>query len=121
MNKNNNEYVFGEIYFVDIPFDENDGRSKKRPGLLMNYNSVIDQFQFYKITKQFGKKSKQIKAKYFELMDWEEEGLDTKSFIDTHRLYDIDEDSIISREPFGKISQKDKNNFVSFLKKKSNS
>ena len=42
MNENNKQYVFGEIYFVDIPFDENDGRSKKRPGLLMNYDSVIN-------------------------------------------------------------------------------
>lgn len=60
---------------------------KRRPILVVK--DKIDTIRFYKITTKYQKKSSRIKANYYKMHDWKEEGLNKQSYIDTGRIEEM--------------------------------
>jgi len=86
---------------------------KYRPVLV--YVIDKDEVGIYQITTQYGSKSEHIRAKFFEIKDWAEAGLDRLSYVDTGTLIDIPLVQLDDKTVIGKLTDADKQRFLEFL------
>ncbi|MCO0832355.1 hypothetical protein NFX39_04520 [Fructobacillus sp. W13] len=105
----------GDVISAFVTFEEGSG-GKRRPALVI----VADTFHFmtYKITSQYFTKSAHIRSNFFELTDWQEAGLNNKSYVDTGRIIKVER--YLNSSPIyriGTISKKDLHQLLLFLKK----
>ncbi|MFD1125232.1 type II toxin-antitoxin system PemK/MazF family toxin [Lentilactobacillus raoultii] len=103
-----------DIYIADVFFDDNTGKSKHRPILVVDYNDKY--LVTFKITTKFANKSKSIKQYYYRILDLGVAGLHRQSYIDTLQLVNITRDYVLSRRPIGQLSNRDKVNLFKFIK-----
>ena len=86
---------------------------KSRPVLVLmtgeNHASV------FPITTRYAKKSDAVRAKYFELSDWKQEGLDSPSYVDTGTLITLPLSAVQNKTPIGKLTVHDKRRLLAFL------
>jgi hypothetical protein len=85
---------------------------KRRPVLLLAKDE--DYAQVFRITSQYANKSDAVKAKYLEILDWQQAGLDRASYIDTNTSVRVPI-ACISLSPIGKITENDKLRLLGFL------
>lgn len=69
-----------DVVFAEVPFVENNG-SKFRPALVLSLDG--EQIKVFKITTKYEGKSKAIRSRYFEIIDFAYAGLQRQSWIDT--------------------------------------
>ena len=99
-----------DLFITHLSWGE-DG--KYRPVLV--YVIDADEVGIYQITTQYGSKSEYVRAKYFEIKDWAEAGLDRLSYVDTGTLIDISIAQLDGKTPIGKLSKADKQRLLDFL------
>ncbi|MCL2224757.1 MAG: hypothetical protein FWB96_07310 [Defluviitaleaceae bacterium] len=99
-----------DLFITHLSWGE-DG--KCRPVLV--YVIDGDEVGIFQITTQYGSKSEHIRAKYFEIKDWAEAGLDRLSYVDTGTLIDIPVAQLSGKTPIGKLTETDKQRFLDFL------
>jgi len=92
-----------------------DGDGKRRPVLILSLNGEIA--SLYSITTQYENKSKQIKANYFPIKNWQFAGLNKPSYIDTNKLIQLNV-AAIDDTPIGHLSAIDAKSLQEFLAKR---
>lgn len=70
----------------------------------------------FKITSQYKNKSSKIKEFYYQIEEWKEAGLKKASYVDTHKVYQLPLQEVMSRAPIGKLSGLDTLQLFSFIK-----
>lgn len=91
-----------------------DGKgSKVRPALVLRFDNEV--IKTFRITSQYDDKSDFIKSKYLEVIDWYDAGLKRPSWIDTVRIYDV-ENRGFNIKVIGKLSERDIERLKAFLK-----
>jgi hypothetical protein len=86
---------------------------KSRPVLVLsNGEKTVD---VYPITTQYENKSKAIRANYFKITEWNEAGLDQKSYIDTGTILTLPLIAVEKKRPIGHLTTKDKIGLLAFL------
>lgn len=104
-----------DIYIAEVPFDDID-KSKVRPALVVKV--AQKRVNVFKITSQYDQKSSQIQKLYYPIKEWSQAGLNKKSYIDTHRTYNLPQEKIFSRKPIGKLTDIDRIDLFEFLQKR---
>ena len=84
----------GEIYTVEIFFDDDPSKSKLRPVLIINAENNI--YTFAEITSTPPK----VPPTYFDrfkkpIQDWQKAGLLNASYVKTHKLHRSGEDKLV--------------------------
>ena len=103
-----------EIYIVYLSWGTG---GKSRPVLvIISGNSSV---AVYPITTQYSAKSKAVQANYFELQDWNQEGLSKKSYVDTGTLITLPPSALANKTPIGVLTANDKQRLLAFLNKTS--
>jgi hypothetical protein len=85
---------------------------KRRPVLLLAKD--YDYASAFRITSQYANKSDTVKARYLEILDWQEAGLVKQSYIDTITSVKVPI-SHLSLPPIGKLTENDKLRLFEFL------
>lgn len=85
---------------------------KSRPFLVLKVDGKI--IYTYKITTKFKEKSRGIKNKYFELVDYLASGLKEQSWVDTINVYEVDRDKT-KITVIGEMTEKDELRLMDFL------
>lgn len=88
---------------------------KSRPVLVYALNDEL--VRIYPITTQYENKSEAIKAKYFEINDWDKAGLDKQSYVDTGTRLKQSLSMFDNIAPIGTLSEADKKRLIEFLSK----
>jgi len=101
-----------EIFIVYLSWGTG-GKSRPVLVLLSGSNNVA----VYPITTQFSKKSKVIQANLFDLQDWNQEGLNKKSYVDTGTLITLPQSALANKFPIGVLTANDKQRLLAFLNK----
>lgn len=100
------------IIIANVRYSDGTG-SKVRPALVVRFDDEI--IRTFRITSQYQNKSKEIRSKYLEIIDWYKAKLKKPSWIDTVRYYDLENDgqriTII-----GKLSDRDIFRLKEFIK-----
>ena len=100
-----------DIYIANVPFDDKNS-NKIRPALVVK---VKDQrVNVFKITSKFKNKSQFVKGFYYPIEEWKEAGLRKKSYVDTHKTYNLPEAMVFSKKPIGKLTDQDVINLFKF-------
>lgn len=102
-----------QIYLADVPFDDS-GVTKFRPALVIVPGRQTS--RIFKVTTKFAKKPKRIQNVYCPIQDWKASGLDKPSWIDCHRLYNLDTSGLMHRRLIGKLSDADSARLARFVK-----
>lgn len=100
------------IIIANVQYADGTG-SKVRPALVIKFDDEI--IRVFRITSQFHKKSKAIRDRYLEIIDWSEAKLKKPSWIDTVRYYDI-ENGGYRIKILGKLSNRDIARLKEFIK-----
>lgn len=95
-----------ELYIASIPFEDKKSQ-KPRPALVVAVK--VNVVSIFKITSKYQNKSNEIKRLYYLIVDWKAAGLRKRSYVDTHRFYNLPEKFIFSHKPIGKLSTFDTN------------
>lgn len=104
-----------ELYIANVPFDEGTGQ-KRRPALVVKvYQHRV---KVFKITSQYYNKSATIQSLYYPIRQWEEAGLKKKSYVDTHRTYNLPDKQIFRERPIGRLTPLDVANLYEFIQEK---
>ncbi|MCL1859870.1 MAG: hypothetical protein FWF92_11640 [Oscillospiraceae bacterium] len=88
---------------------------KSRPVLVYALDNAL--VRIYPITTQYGNKSEAIKAKYFEIKNWSQSGLDKQSYIDTGTRLTQNLSAFYNFNPIGALTEVDKKRLIEFLSK----
>jgi hypothetical protein len=104
--------VTNKVAWAYVEFVEG-GVGKRRPILLISGLTSAPHSRVYKITSKYQSKSDRIRAKYFEIMDWQFANLTKPSWIDTNTI--VDASKLPHYKVIGTLSVHDKNRLSSFL------
>jgi hypothetical protein len=88
------------------------GGGKRRPILLLSQDATYA--EAFRITTQYANKSEAVKAQYFQIIDWQQAGLDKPSYIDTIESIELPI-ALISLPPVGTLTENDKLRLIEFL------
>lgn len=86
---------------------------KYRPILIIGGIGEGNRDHAFKITSQYATKSERIRAKYFEIHDWQAAGLRKPSWIDVN--VELAVDALPEYRVIGKLSQNDRRLFTEFI------
>ncbi|MCL2600151.1 MAG: type II toxin-antitoxin system PemK/MazF family toxin [Treponema sp.] len=89
---------------------------KNRPVLVLSSNGGC--ISVYPITTQYENKSDAIRARYFKMNDWADEGLARQSYIDTGTLIKLPPSAIEKMKPVGRLTAAEKQRLFAFLTKR---
>ena len=102
-----------EIAWLYVAFVQGNG-GKRRPILVLSDYS--GQLAFYAITHQFKNKSAKIQKQYCPILDWNKiAGLTMPSYIDTGKIFTIDEQNLTDLKVTGRLTRIDIINLKHFL------
>lgn len=101
MDKEEYLYETGEVYYVDFPYEEKDGKSKQRPVLVILEKNDDGNIKCAKITGSTNRK----KQYDFVLKDREHVGLDKESLVELNRIELVNEKEFFKK--IGEISDDD--------------
>ena len=99
-----------DIYIAYISWGA-DG--KHRPILFLEETNGI--IKAFRITSKYEDKSKNIKAHYFKINDWQQSGLSKQSYIDIGEKVRIPLSMISPKSPIGRLSATDKQRLLELL------
>lgn len=105
----------GRIYIMNVPFVDEQGKSKTRPILIWEHGNEAF---FFKITSKFINKSNAIRSNYFPIMDWKSANLKKPSFVDLNNKFDIVNYAGIPVKYCGELSTQDLINLRKYLNSK---
>lgn len=105
----------GRLYIMNVPFVDEQGKSKVRPILIWKHGNKTF---FFKITSKFINKSDAIRSKYFPIMDWKSANLKKPSFVDLNNKFDIADYADIPVKYCGELSTQDLINLRKHLNSK---
>lgn len=105
----------GRIYIMNVPFVDEQEKSKTRPILIWEHGNKTF---FYKITSKFINKSDAIRSNYFPIMDWKSANLKKPSFVDLNNKFDIIDYADIPVKYCGELSTQDLINLRKYLNSK---
>jgi hypothetical protein len=103
--------TFSDIYICFVPWGNG---GKNRPVLVLENSGAT--VEVLPITSQYENKSPYIKAKYFEITDWEQAGLSKLCYIDTGTSHFYSYQEMQYSRFVGKLTNKDKLRLILFLK-----
>ena len=86
---------------------------KRRPMLV--YKKSGGDMMTFPITTQYANKPKAIQARYFEINDWPQAGLDRQSYVDTGTPYVFSEERLEQTKPIGRLTEDDKKRLIEFF------
>ncbi|KRM09899.1 hypothetical protein FD16_GL001493 [Paucilactobacillus suebicus DSM 5007 = KCTC 3549] len=87
---------------------------KTRPILILETDG--NGIKFFKITSKYENKSAFIKAQYFPITDWNAVGLTKPSYIDTGKIYNIDNLVSFNIKQIGILPVDDINKLAQFIR-----
>lgn len=105
----------GRIYVMNVPFVDEQGRSKTRPILIWEHGNETF---FFKIISKFINKSDAIRSNYFPITDWKSANLKKPSFVDLNNKFDIADYADIPVKYCGELSTQDLINLRKYLNSK---
>ncbi|MDR1735513.1 MAG: hypothetical protein LBR85_01405 [Oscillospiraceae bacterium] len=89
------------------------GNGKTRPVLVLEQQG--DVIYVFTITTQYENKSEYVRARYFKIIDWQQAGLNSPSYIDTNTIRDLPYAAINGRMPIGKLTAADEQRLIEFI------
>lgn len=92
-------YIFGDVVLLEFP--SSDLRSAKIRPVIVLIDTGDEDFLVAKVTSQPARDAFDI-----PLMNWEEEGFRTESFVRSHKLFTLDKSFIVRR--LGNLTKLDK-------------
>ena len=99
-----------DVFITYVPWG---GDGKLRPVLV--YSQSADALLVYPITTQYAGKSEWVKAKLFEITDWDAAGLRHPSYADTGTPLLFSRAAVCGKNPIGRLSDADQMRFSDFL------
>ncbi|MFR4248920.1 MAG: hypothetical protein ACLT1L_03640 [Leuconostoc lactis] len=75
-----------KLYWAYVGFTDIPG-GKKRPVLYIRQDE--NYYHVFRLTSKYDNKSKAIKNKYVEIIDWQQAGLPKRSWVDTVQTYSL--------------------------------
>lgn len=102
-----------DVISLFVRFVDKSG-GKSRPVLV--YKEGDEVLQFFSITSQFEKKSAYIQAQYYPLKDWQQAGLDKRSWVDLGSRRQILKSKIKIYNQIGSITDRDIFDMAVFIK-----
>ncbi|GHV41332.1 MazF family toxin-antitoxin system [Clostridia bacterium] len=103
---------FFDIYIAFVSWGEG---GKRRPVLILDENS--NGVTVFNITTRYGAKRDKIRENYFLINDWQQAGLDKKSYVDTNKTVTLPLTAIERETPIGRLSAADEQLLLDFLAK----
>jgi hypothetical protein len=100
------------IFDVFIAYVSWGSGGKRRPVLILEANS--DNVTAFNITTKYDSKGEEIRAKFFVVNDWQQAGLDKKSYIDTNNTITLPL-TAVDREKIGRLSAADEVRLIEFM------
>jgi hypothetical protein len=101
------------IFDIYIAFVSWNSGGKIRPVLILEESA--ESVTVFIITTQYESKSEAIRSKFFVIIDWQQAGLYSKSYIDTNNTVTLPLTAIDSNSPVGKLSSVDETRLVAFI------
>lgn len=102
------------VLVTRIGYEDGQG-SKIRPAIVVKFDNEV--IRTFRVTSQYQSKSEHIKAQYLEIIDWFKVGLKKPSWIDTVKLYDI-ENNGFNIKVIGRLSERDIARLKMFIRDK---
>ncbi|MFC5632019.1 MULTISPECIES: hypothetical protein [Streptococcus] len=105
------KYEEHDILITKVVYSDGAG-SKVRPVVIVKLDG--ETIRTFRITSKYENKSDEIKARYFEIIDWYQSGLKKQSWIDTISYYDISE-NMAKIKLIGSLTARDAERLREFL------
>ncbi|MDR2357300.1 MAG: hypothetical protein LBD92_04355 [Oscillospiraceae bacterium] len=101
------------IFDIYIAFVSWGDSGKRRPVLVLE--EYEDSARVFKITTRYKEKSEAVRAKYFEINDWQQAGLQKTSYVDTNTTVTLPLAAIDGSHLVGRLSAADESRLVEFV------
>ena len=103
------------IFDIFIAYVSWGDSGKMRPVLILEQQETV--IFVFNITTQYKNKSEAVRAKYFEITDWKQAGLNNQSYVDTNIIRDLPPTALDGKSAIGKLTESDVQKFIEFLAK----
>ena len=103
------------IFDIFIAYVSWGDSGKMRPVLILEQQETV--IFVFNITTQYKNKSEAVRAKYFEITDWKQAGLNNQSYVDTNIIRDLPPTALEGKSAIGKLTESDVQKFIEFLAK----